>query len=89
MTATVLRPRDRLSVRIPVAAEMLGIGRTKLYELIGAGEFDVIKIGKATLIKVRSLEAFVGKQRASSEGNQPNTPRRRGRPKTSFIDLAG
>lgn len=55
----------RLTVRIPTAAEMLGIGRSKLYELMGAGEIEAIKIGKATLIVVESLERFVERRRAA------------------------
>jgi excisionase family DNA binding protein len=39
---------------------MLGIGRTKLYELIGAGEVESVKIGKRTLIKRVSVERFIG-----------------------------
>lgn len=54
----------RLTVRIPTAMEMLGIGRSKLYELIGSGEIETIKIGKATLVVVQSLHGFVGRQRA-------------------------
>lgn len=53
----------RLTVRVPDALTMLGIGRTKLYALMGAGEIEAIKIGKATLILVESVEAFVARQR--------------------------
>jgi excisionase family DNA binding protein len=57
---------SRLTVRVPDALAMLGIGRTKLYALLGAGEIEAIKIGKATLILVESLEAFVARQRAGA-----------------------
>ena len=53
----------RLTVRVPDAMRMLGIGRTKLYELVGQGEIDIIKIGKATRVVVESLHAFVSRQR--------------------------
>ena len=33
-----------LCVRVNVAARMIGIGRTKLYELISNGEVEVIKV---------------------------------------------
>jgi excisionase family DNA binding protein len=55
---------DRLTVRVNDALHMLGIGRTKLYALIGAGEIETIKLGKATLIPVASLTDFVDRQRA-------------------------
>lgn len=55
---------DRLTVRIPTAMGMLGLGRSKLYELIGEGEIETIKAGKATLIIVQSLHDFIARQRA-------------------------
>ena len=59
----VSRASRPITVRIREALAMLGIGRTKLYALIGMGEIETIKIGKATLILVSSLEAFVERQR--------------------------
>jgi excisionase family DNA binding protein len=52
-----------LCVRVNVAAQMIGIGRTKFYELIGNGEVEVVKVGNATLITTASLSAFVERQR--------------------------
>lgn len=46
---------DPLTVRIPVAVKLTGIGRSKLYELIRAGELDVVKVGTATLVTMTSL----------------------------------
>ena len=37
----------------------LGIGVTKGYELIGAGELQAIKIGRSTRITVASVKALV------------------------------
>ena len=48
-----------LCVRVSVAAQMIGIGRTKLYELIEAGELSTLKIGSATLITTDSIVAFI------------------------------
>lgn len=56
-------PVERLTVRIPVAIEMTGIGRSKLYELIAAGEVDIVKIGASTLITVASLRRLIQKSR--------------------------
>ena len=81
-----VQPDKLLSVRIPTAAKMLGIGRTKLYELITQGEVDVVKIGKATLITVRSLEALI--ERRCTVASDPTLKvRRRGRPNASFLRL--
>jgi excisionase family DNA binding protein len=52
-----------LCVRVKVAARMMGIGRTKLYELIGNGEVEAIKVGKATLVTTASLNAMIERRR--------------------------
>ena len=61
ITSTTPAP---LCVRIKVAARMIGIGRTKLYELIGDGEVDVVKVGKSTLVTTASLNAMIERRRA-------------------------
>lgn len=60
--AQTFAPRQ-LTVRVQDALAMLGIGRTKFYALIKDREIETIKIGKATLVLVSSLEAFVERQR--------------------------
>lgn len=57
---------EPVAVRIPQAAAMLGIGRSTLYLCIAAGEIDTIKVGRATLVPVDSLTAFVASRRAAS-----------------------
>jgi predicted DNA-binding transcriptional regulator AlpA len=54
----------RLTVRIGDATRMLGIGRSKLYELIAAGEVETIKLGTATLVLVASIHALIDRKRA-------------------------
>lgn len=61
-----LPPRTPLTVRIPEACRLTGIGRSKLYELIKAGEIETIKVGNSTLVTVAGLEAFLDKCRATS-----------------------
>lgn len=55
-----LRP---ITVRIPVAVQLTGISRTKLYELIKCGQIEIIKLGSITLIPVDSLNRFVESRR--------------------------
>ena len=55
-----------LCVRVRDAARMIGIGRTKFYELISNGDVEVIKVGNATLIPTASLSAFVERQRKAT-----------------------
>jgi len=50
-----------LTVRIPAAVRMTGIGRSKLYELIASGDIEIVKIGSATLIPVASLQALIAR----------------------------
>jgi excisionase family DNA binding protein len=54
---------DPLTVRIPEACRLTGIGRSKLYELISAGEIEIMKVGTITLIPVASLKTFLEQQR--------------------------
>ena len=49
----------KLLLTIQEAAESLGVGRTKLYQLIASGELDTVSIGRARRITVESVEAFV------------------------------
>lgn len=74
-----------LTVRVADAARLLGIGKTKIYELIGAREIEVIKLGRATLVIRASLEALIERQR----GAVPAAPtrRKRGRPMKTFREL--
>lgn len=48
-----------LTVRVREACRLTGIGRSRLYELIAAGEIEVIKVGVITLIPVSGLEMFL------------------------------
>jgi excisionase family DNA binding protein len=50
---------QRLLLRIPEAAETLGIGRTKIYELIATGELPIIRVGRAVRISVSTLQKWV------------------------------
>jgi excisionase family DNA binding protein len=50
-----------LTVRIREACRLTGIGRSKFYELIAAGEIEIIKVGTITLVPVSSLTRFLNK----------------------------
>jgi excisionase family DNA binding protein len=47
------------------AARVLSIGRTTMYELVGAGAIDVVRIGRSVRVPVDALQAFVDQQRVS------------------------
>jgi len=48
-----------IAVRVREACRLSGIGRSKLYELIAAGEIEIIKIGTITLVPIASLTKFL------------------------------
>lgn len=51
---------DRLLVPVwPDAAEMLGIGRTLMKELVASGEIPTVRIGRRRLVRVDDLIAYV------------------------------
>ncbi len=54
---------EPITVRIRRAVELTGIGRSKLYELVAAGEIDVVKVGSSTLVIFASLKAFIERRR--------------------------
>lgn len=56
-------PPEPLTVRIPAAVRMTGIGRSKLYELIQSGDIEIVKIGTSTLIPVESLRQLINRNR--------------------------
>jgi excisionase family DNA binding protein len=55
---------QRFSCTVAEACDATGLGRTKLYELIGAGELDTTTIGRRRLISVRSLQTLVAAKKA-------------------------
>lgn len=57
-----LKSIEPICVRINDAARMIGIGRTKLYELIASGDVEAVKLGKATRITTVSLRNLVTRQ---------------------------
>ncbi|WP_424138581.1 helix-turn-helix domain-containing protein [Roseomonas chloroacetimidivorans] len=50
---------EKLSFTIAEAVTSTGIGRTKLYALIKAGQLETRKLGAKTLIPAPSLRALV------------------------------
>jgi excisionase family DNA binding protein len=50
---------EPLTVSIDGAKQALGLGATKIYELIGEGRLKTVKIGRRTLIKTDSIRELV------------------------------
>lgn len=54
--------QEKLLLRAEEAAELLGVGRTKVYELIGRGEMPVVRIGRCLRIPRRTLDQWINDQ---------------------------
>ena len=50
---------QKLTCTINEACEMTGLGRTKLYELIGEGHLATTTVGRRRLVVVRSLVSLL------------------------------
>lgn len=58
---------QKVLLTIPEAAEQLSLGKSKLYELISAGEIPVVRIGRAVRISARAVSEFAAKLEADAE----------------------
>jgi len=56
-------PPQPLAVPVKAARNSLGIGNTKMWELIKEGEVETIKIGRRTLVIFASLENLIARKR--------------------------
>jgi excisionase family DNA binding protein len=59
---------QRLTCTVAEACEATGLGRTKIYELIGNGRIITTTIGRRRLVVVQSLLSLVGVNAASTNG---------------------
>jgi excisionase family DNA binding protein len=57
---------EPICVSINDTACALGIGRTKIYELINAGQLETVKIGRRTLVRIASIRAIAKEGRADA-----------------------
>lgn len=57
---------ERLLIPVPEAYWQVSLGRTKFYEYVAAGDIEVVKVGRRTLVPQASLAAFVERLRESS-----------------------
>jgi excisionase family DNA binding protein len=56
---------EPLLLSIVDAARVLGVGRTKLYELIAVGDVEAVRVGRAVRVPVAALHEFVDQCRTS------------------------
>ncbi len=56
----------RLLLRVPEVAQTLGLGKTKVEELIAAGALPVVRIGKCVRVSAKTLEKWIEQQEQAS-----------------------
>lgn len=64
MADSVDVPIRPLLLKVPEAAAVLGVGRSTVYELIGAGELETVHIRRACRIPVVALDDYVSRLRS-------------------------
>lgn len=52
-------PVERLAYKPAAAAKLLGIGRSRVFELMHTGELASVKYGRTRLISRRAIERFL------------------------------
>jgi excisionase family DNA binding protein len=62
---------DRLLLTPEDAAELLGVGRTKLYELLRVGAIESVRIGRARRVPADALHEYVTRLRKDASGYEP------------------
>ncbi len=58
MSDTTLKP---ITVTVPTALSITGLGRTKFYELVKTGEIKTVAIGRRRLVVFADLEKLAQK----------------------------
>jgi excisionase family DNA binding protein len=81
--------RERLLLTVVEAAAMLGIGRTTAYELIAAGQLQVVHIGRSARVPLAAVHRYVEGLMTQGRRTIRSAPRRRraSQPPLPFTDL--
>jgi len=58
---------EKLLLRPTEAAEVLGISRSKLYQMLAGGQLPVVRVGQSKRIPVRGLERWIRKRLSAAE----------------------
>lgn len=61
---------DKLLLRPVEAAEAIGVGRSKVYELLASGELPSIRIGGSVRVPVDALRAWIDRQLGTRESGR-------------------
>jgi excisionase family DNA binding protein len=61
---------NRLLLKADEVAAELGMGRSKIYELMASGAIPVVRIGRAVRVPRAALEAWIARQTRQSCGGE-------------------
>lgn len=65
---------ERLMLRPTEAGDAIGVSRSKVYEMIAAGQIPSIRVAGCVRVPVKALEAWIAANQRSPEGPE-GTPR--------------
>ncbi len=57
---------DKLLLKPMEAAETLGIGRSRMYEMLATGEIPSVRIGRSIRIQVKVLNEWIKEREANT-----------------------
>ena len=57
---------ERLLLRVPEAAEALGVSKSQGFKLVWSGELPSVRIGKAVRVPAAALQEFVDRLTANA-----------------------
>jgi excisionase family DNA binding protein len=57
-------PSEKRLVGLDAGADMLGLSRAKFHQMVQAGDFDMVRIGRRVLVTVASIDAYIARKRA-------------------------
>ena len=63
---------EPLLLRAPEVARLLGLGRSKVFAMVAAGELPVIRIGRSVRIPRQALERWI-RDETTEVGQRSNT----------------
>lgn len=67
---------DRITATIPEFRRLSGIGRSRIYELLDAGEIESIYLGTRRLILIDSYRRLIERRRAAPAKSRLSPPKR-------------
>jgi len=60
---------EKKLLTLPEVQTALSLGRSKVYELIGAGELRPVRVGRAVRFPAHEIDAFVARLEAEQGGD--------------------